>query len=90
MPRDIIIVSPGCTTPLIMRPCGLEHGLDRGVDVFLFVGGAWLIDSELEFIKDEEGNLEFKVDDNPGFSRLMSGAGCEVATSEDLVLYILC
>lgn len=79
---DTKIVAAGCTTPLILRKVDDGHQ---------FIGGIWLIDSELEFQEDEdyEGRFELKLKNNPGFSRLMYGAGCEGKTGDDVEIYTL-
>jgi hypothetical protein len=57
---DIIIVSQACTIPLIIR----KHG-----DAYLFVGGCWLVDSELR-----KGQRDAKATEDPGFSTIMRGS----------------
>jgi hypothetical protein len=56
---DVIIISPLCTIPLVLR---------RDGDAYLFVGGCCLIDSELQsrIGSDFDGN-------DPGFSTIMHG-----------------
>jgi hypothetical protein len=77
---DIIIDTPGCDIPLVLRKDG---------DVYLFVGGVWLIDSEM--IVPKIGVVyKFEIKDNPGFSRFMYGAACAGKTLEDVQIFTLC
>jgi hypothetical protein len=56
---DVIMVSPLCTVPLVLR---------RDEDAYLFVGGCWLVDSKLQ------GHPSKKLKDDPGFSTIMHGS----------------
>jgi hypothetical protein len=68
---DIIIISLLCIIPLVLR---------RDGDAYMFVGGCWLIDSELQG-GNEEGppNLE----NDPGFSTIMHGSAWDETKVED-------
>jgi hypothetical protein len=68
---DVIIISPLCTIPLVLR---------RDGDAYLFVGGCWLIDSELQ------GGIELdplNLENDPGFSTIMHGSAWDEAKVED-------
>jgi hypothetical protein len=63
---DFIIVVAGLKMPIVVRPTG--HGK------YLFVGGCWLIDSEIKiqlFFQMEHWN------DESGFSSIMFGSACK-------------
>jgi hypothetical protein len=68
---DIIIISPLCTIPLVLR---------RDGDAYLFVGGCWLIDSELQ---GGVGSDEWDMKDDPGFSTIMHGSAWEETKGEE-------
>jgi hypothetical protein len=59
-------------------------------DLYLLVGGVWLIDSELEMLEEDFGRFKFNPKNNPGFSRYMYGAACEGKTLEDVQLFTVC
>lgn len=75
---DIIIVAGGCRLPLVLRRC--ESGQDKDNDRYLFVGGCWLIVSQLQDLtqinqgKKEESTGEIIYPRDPGFSRIMFGS----------------
>jgi len=59
--RDLIIISTICPTPLIIR---------RDIDFYLFVGGCWLIDGELQGPGE---NVPDQVFNDSGTSSIMKG-----------------
>jgi len=69
---DIIIISPLCTIPLVLR---------RDGDAYLFVGGCWLIDSELQ--GGGVGSDQFDIKDDPGFSTIMHGSAWDETKVEE-------
>ena len=57
---DIVIVAAGCAFPLVLRKVDDKH---------LFMGGCWLIDSELRDLRN--------FSNDPGLLSLMFGKACE-------------
>lgn len=68
---DVIIISPMCTIPLVLR---------RDGDAHLFVGGCWLIDSELQ---SGTGFNELDIAKDPAFSTIMHGSAWDETKVED-------
>jgi hypothetical protein len=68
---DVIIVSLLCTIPWVLR---------RDGDAYLFVGGCWLIDSELQ---GGVGSDQFDIKDDPGFSTIMHGSAWDETKIEE-------
>jgi hypothetical protein len=54
--------------------------LRRDGDAYLFVGGCWLIDSELHGGVDSD---QFDIEDDPGFSTIMHGSAWDETKVED-------
>jgi len=62
---DIIVVSNLCWAPLVLR---------RGHDSCLFVGGCWLVDSEVQGSQSREMSDVEALSKDPGFSPIMHGS----------------
>jgi hypothetical protein len=71
---DVIIISPVCSVPSVLR---------RDGGAYLFVGGCWLIDSELQDIVDDETSLRDQIKNVPGFSTIMHGSAWDETKLED-------
>lgn len=79
---DIIVVTIGCEILVVLR--------ESGDGTYTFIGGVWLIDSELEFQRDEDNNGSiFSPTDNPSFSKLMYGAACEGKMLKDVEVFLV-
>jgi hypothetical protein len=68
---DVIVVAATGTLPLVLRP------VDG--DTYLFVGGCWLVDSDIQDI--------LELDHDPGFSPIMFGSWCGGKTLADVDMF---
>lgn len=77
MEGDIIIATPKCNIPLLLRP--KDH------DEYLFVGACWLIDSRIQDVSS------LRLREDPGFSRIMYDGVCgEVDRSAEVEEFRIC
>jgi hypothetical protein len=60
---DIVVVAAGCKVPLVLGGYG---------DKYLFVGGCWLVESQIDLTKLKRGSGK-----QEGFSKIMYGSVVE-------------